>query len=63
MTLFAASLLAVLAAAPASRAERGPIIDVHMHAYPAAFLTPEQKRDIFYDNAVRFFRLEGAKPR
>lgn len=26
----------------------------------AAFLTPEQKRDIFHDNAVRFLRLEKA---
>jgi uncharacterized protein len=25
------------------------------------FLTAEQKRDIFYNNAVRFFRLQGAK--
>ena len=25
---------------------------------PADFLTPEQKRDIFYNNAVRFFRLK-----
>ena len=25
----------------------------------ATFLTAGQKRDIFYDNAVRFFRLEG----
>jgi predicted TIM-barrel fold metal-dependent hydrolase len=25
----------------------------------ASFLTEEQKRDIFYNNAVRFFRLEG----
>jgi len=24
----------------------------------ADFLTPEQKRDIFYNNAVRFFRLK-----
>ncbi|MGB9005296.1 MAG: amidohydrolase family protein [Candidatus Aminicenantales bacterium] len=24
----------------------------------ADFLTPEQKRDIFYNNAARFFRLE-----
>ncbi len=23
----------------------------------AAFLTPEQKADIFHDNAVRFFKL------
>jgi uncharacterized protein len=32
----------------------------------ATFLTPEQKRDIFYGNAVRFFRLDpatvGTKP-
>ena len=28
----------------------------------ARFLTPEQKRDIFYNNAVRFFRLEGKVP-
>jgi uncharacterized protein len=27
----------------------------------APFLTPSQKRDIFYNNAVRFFRLEVAK--
>jgi hypothetical protein len=30
----------------------------------ADFLTPEQKRDIFYNNAARFLRLsdgEGAK--
>ena len=26
----------------------------------AEFLTPEEKRDIFYNNAVRFLRLEGA---
>jgi uncharacterized protein len=26
----------------------------------ASFLTPEQKRDIFYNNAVRFFRLDPA---
>jgi predicted TIM-barrel fold metal-dependent hydrolase len=25
----------------------------------AEFLTPQQKRDIFYNNAVRFFRLDG----
>jgi predicted TIM-barrel fold metal-dependent hydrolase len=25
----------------------------------AKFLAPEEKRDIFYDNAVRFFRFEG----
>ncbi len=25
----------------------------------AEFLTPKQKRDIFYNNAVRFFRLDG----
>jgi hypothetical protein len=25
----------------------------------ASFLTEEQKRDIFYTNAVRFFRLES----
>ena len=25
----------------------------------AAFLTPEQKRDIFFHNAVRFLRLEN----
>ena len=25
----------------------------------AAFLTEEQKRDIFYNNAVRFLRLDG----
>jgi predicted TIM-barrel fold metal-dependent hydrolase len=24
----------------------------------ATFLTAEQKRDIFYNNAVRFFRLD-----
>jgi len=24
----------------------------------ARFLTPKQKRDLFYNNAVRFFRLE-----
>jgi len=24
----------------------------------ADFLTPEQKQDIFYNNAVRFFRLK-----
>jgi hypothetical protein len=24
----------------------------------ASFLTEEQKRDIFYNNAVRFFRLD-----
>jgi predicted TIM-barrel fold metal-dependent hydrolase len=24
----------------------------------ADFLTPEQKRDIFYSNAIRFFRLK-----
>ena len=30
----------------------------------APFLTPEEKQDIFYNNAVRFFRLEEAeKPR
>jgi predicted TIM-barrel fold metal-dependent hydrolase len=31
----------------------------------ATFLTPAQKRDIFYGNAVRFFRLDpatGTKP-
>jgi hypothetical protein len=27
----------------------------------APFLTPPEKRDIFYNNAVRFFRLEGAE--
>jgi len=27
----------------------------------APFLTPSEKRDIFYNNAVRFFRLEGVK--
>jgi hypothetical protein len=27
----------------------------------ADFLTEEQRRDIFYDNAVRFLRLEAAK--
>ena len=27
----------------------------------AAFLTPEQKRDILHDNAVRFFRLQLPK--
>jgi hypothetical protein len=30
----------------------------------ATFLTPAQKRDIYYNNAVRFFRLkeiEGAR--
>jgi len=26
----------------------------------AAFLTPEQKRNIFYNNAARFFRIKGA---
>jgi hypothetical protein len=25
----------------------------------AAFLTPEQRRDIFHDNAVRFLKLDG----
>jgi len=25
----------------------------------AAFLTAEEKRDIFYNNAVRFLRLDG----
>lgn len=25
----------------------------------ASFLTEEQKGDIFYNNAVRFFRLDG----
>ena len=29
----------------------------------ADFLAPEQKRDIFYNNALRFFRLEGKLPR
>ena len=29
----------------------------------AEFLTEEQKRDIFYNNAVRFFRLEGRLPK
>ena len=29
----------------------------------AEFLTEEQKRDIFYNNAVRFFRLEGKLPK
>jgi hypothetical protein len=28
----------------------------------AAFLSPEQKRDIFYNNAVRFLRLEPSRP-
>jgi uncharacterized protein len=28
----------------------------------AAFLTEEQKRDIFYNNAVRFFRFDEKKP-
>ena len=27
----------------------------------AGFLTPEQKRDIFYNNAVRFLRLDEKK--
>jgi predicted TIM-barrel fold metal-dependent hydrolase len=27
----------------------------------ASFLTPSEKRDIFYNNAVRFFRLEGVE--
>jgi predicted TIM-barrel fold metal-dependent hydrolase len=27
----------------------------------ATFLKPEEKRDILYNNAVRFFRLEPAK--
>jgi predicted TIM-barrel fold metal-dependent hydrolase len=27
----------------------------------AAFLTPDQKQDIFYDNAARFFRIEDAR--
>jgi predicted TIM-barrel fold metal-dependent hydrolase len=27
----------------------------------ASFLTAEQKRDIFFNNAVRFFRLDPAK--
>jgi predicted TIM-barrel fold metal-dependent hydrolase len=27
----------------------------------AGFLTAEQKRDIFYNNAARFLRLEGAE--
>ena len=29
----------------------------------ADFLTEDQKRDIFYNNAVRFFRLEGRLPK
>jgi hypothetical protein len=29
----------------------------------ADFLTDDQKRDIFYNNAVRFFRLEGKLPK
>jgi predicted TIM-barrel fold metal-dependent hydrolase len=29
----------------------------------AAFLTPEQKRDIFYNNAVRFLRLGASVAR
>jgi len=28
----------------------------------AGFLTEEQKRDIFYNNAVRFFRLDKRGP-
>lgn len=28
----------------------------------APFLTPQQKRDIFHDNAARFLRLDGARP-
>lgn len=28
----------------------------------ADYLTPQQRRDIFYDNAARFLRLEPAPP-
>jgi len=38
-----------------------PVIDVHHHAMNADHLTPEQKRDILYNNAARFLRLEPAR--
>lgn len=40
MMSFAAALLAAAAAAPGPGAERAPIIDVHMHAYPAGDAIP-----------------------
>ena len=37
-------------------------IDVAIRTIEAAtFLTPEQKRDIFYGNAARFLRLSQAE--
>lgn len=39
--LLAAAVLAASAAAPASASDRGPIIDVHMHAYPAGEAIPD----------------------
>jgi hypothetical protein len=54
----------------AVRKNSEPIIDMHMHARndwavdaieSADFLTPEQKRDIFYNNAARFLRLSEAE--
>jgi hypothetical protein len=59
---------------PHSAIQRQPIIDVHLHAYAEAdwkgprpnliesakFLTEEQRRDIFYNNAARFLRLASS---
>lgn len=41
MIVLAAALLAAAVAAPAQDADRGPIIDVHMHAYPADEAIPD----------------------
>ena len=33
----------------------------HQHHQNADYLTPEQKRDILYNNAARFLRLDAAQ--
>ena len=57
-----AAAIASSDAATGPGAKRPPIIDVHLHAYSAVesadFLTPEQRRDILYNNAARFLKLD-----